>query len=295
MCIFVSIVFVSVEAVKSKWRGLRDTFRKELQKLPKPRSGQEGGPTKESKWPYFKNMLFLKDQFVGRQLQSSTLEPEVDTQSRNDDQDSDELREGDFAETPDNVIVDQNAAQKAGMEKKSESLDSPARSPEFVPSQSKRVKAVKVNAKSNAIQQLLIIEQEKLKEFKRKGEVCHQAKIQEDGDYHFLMSLLPYLRKVPEDRKLDVRVKLQQVLLDEEKYQRSHYCSNANTYSQQASSLEPFSRASSEETWRHSEHTYSNSSELRIPSGPSSGETCANPQFDEDLASYFSRTNPLNE
>nr|CAI5845001.1 unnamed protein product [Callosobruchus analis] len=61
------------EIAKTKWRGLRDTFRKELSKNPKKRSGDEGGIIKESKWAYFKSMEFLKDQFQKRHLQDFFL------------------------------------------------------------------------------------------------------------------------------------------------------------------------------------------------------------------------------
>jgi len=39
----------------------------------------------------------------------------------------------------------------------------------------------------------------------------------EDEDYHFLMSLLPHLKEIPKNRKLFVRQKLQQVIIDEMK------------------------------------------------------------------------------
>lgn len=37
-----------------------------------------------------------------------------------------------------------------------------------------------------------------------------------DEDYHFLMSILPHLRDIPKHRKLAVRQKLQQIILDEQ-------------------------------------------------------------------------------
>ncbi|XP_064100404.1 transcription factor Adf-1-like [Macrobrachium nipponense] len=61
----------SSESAKTKWRGLRDTFRKELAKNPTKRSGDEGGIIKEYKWAYFKTMEFLKDQFQKRKLQGN--------------------------------------------------------------------------------------------------------------------------------------------------------------------------------------------------------------------------------
>lgn len=38
----------------------------------------------------------------------------------------------------------------------------------------------------------------------------------DDEDFHFLMSLLPHLKDIPKQRKLSVKIKLQQVLMKEE-------------------------------------------------------------------------------
>ena len=62
---------ISGESAKTKLRGLRETFCKELAKNPTKRSGDEGGIIKESKWAYFKSMEFLKDQFQKRKLQGN--------------------------------------------------------------------------------------------------------------------------------------------------------------------------------------------------------------------------------
>lgn len=55
-----------MEKVKSKWKYLRDNFRKELAKLPVSHSGDSGGEEESSRWPHFKTLLFLKDQFIPR-------------------------------------------------------------------------------------------------------------------------------------------------------------------------------------------------------------------------------------
>jgi len=54
---------------------------------------------------------------------------------------------------------------------------------------------------------LLQIEEEKLKCFQKSAN---------DPDAQFLMSLLPFLKDIPKHRKLMVRAKLQQVLMDEQ-------------------------------------------------------------------------------
>jgi hypothetical protein len=46
--------------------------------------------------------------------------------------------------------------------------------------------------------------------------------MEQDSDYQFLMSLLPSLQGVPEERKLRVRMKLMDVLLQEQK-ETLHY------------------------------------------------------------------------
>lgn len=38
----------------------------------------------------------------------------------------------------------------------------------------------------------------------------------DDSDYHFLMSLLPFLKEIPQHRKLALRMRLQQVIYDEQ-------------------------------------------------------------------------------
>ncbi|CAH1102269.1 unnamed protein product [Psylliodes chrysocephalus] len=45
---------------KSKWKNLKDQFRRETQKIPVLKSGSKAIPTK-SKWQYFESMQFLRD------------------------------------------------------------------------------------------------------------------------------------------------------------------------------------------------------------------------------------------
>ncbi|XP_073990811.1 uncharacterized protein [Rhodnius prolixus] len=62
---------IKKDIIKSKWKYCRDTFRKEFAKRQKPRSGSEAGTEIESKWVYFKSLLFLKDQFTTRNSTSN--------------------------------------------------------------------------------------------------------------------------------------------------------------------------------------------------------------------------------
>nr|CAI5819851.1 unnamed protein product [Callosobruchus analis] len=65
-------MFDLAKQVAHKWKNLRDYFRKQLKKVPLTRSG---GPREEalknSAWPHFKSLLFLKDQFLQRTSHSN--------------------------------------------------------------------------------------------------------------------------------------------------------------------------------------------------------------------------------
>lgn len=55
-------VFKTVSAIKLKWKGLRDTFRKHF-KISRDGSRREAGAdeTRGTTWKFFKHMLFLSD------------------------------------------------------------------------------------------------------------------------------------------------------------------------------------------------------------------------------------------
>jgi hypothetical protein len=70
--------------------------------------------------------------------------------------------------------------------------------------------------KKDAISQLVSLEERKLQYFRQLHERKEKSSTHEDENYHFLMDLLPHLRDVRKRRKLAVRLKLQQVLMEEE-------------------------------------------------------------------------------
>lgn len=141
-------------------------------------------------------MAFLKDQFQKRQLQGNVTSEttfDVDTQNSTstfspdpDDPDDENM----MIKSPQNTTNTTTPTQNFSAPQK---------------------KDAKMN-NATAIKQLMMLEQQKLQFFKEKN----SASRNEDPDYHFLMSLLPYLRKIPEERKMFVRTKLQQVFCEED-------------------------------------------------------------------------------
>lgn len=72
--------------------------------------------------------------------------------------------------------------------------------------------------KSSLFEKIIGIEEEKLRAYKEKSK---EKPKEDDSDFHFCMSLLPYMRNIPEKRKLAVRIKLQQILLEEQQCSQS--------------------------------------------------------------------------
>lgn len=71
--------------------------------------------------------------------------------------------------------------------------------------------------KNDAISDLLNIERQKLHHFSKINENSQKKNpIIEDESFHFMVSLVPYLQELPDNRKLLIWHKLQQVFLEEQ-------------------------------------------------------------------------------
>jgi len=104
--------------------------------------------------------------------------------------------------------------------------------------------------KSDSISQLLSLEKRKIEQFEK---MCESKKIceelEKDEDCHFLISLLPHIRDVPKRRKLAIRTRLQQVLMEEDMTavvpsptstgSYDHYQSHPTTSSPNATQVSP--------------------------------------------------------
>jgi hypothetical protein len=67
------------ETVKTKWKNLRDTFRKEFKKVPRSCSGdgEEQVPRYLGTWPHYDAMLFLRSVITPRQTKGNTEDPSL--------------------------------------------------------------------------------------------------------------------------------------------------------------------------------------------------------------------------
>ncbi|CAK1553313.1 unnamed protein product [Leptosia nina] len=74
------------KALRKKWKNIRDQFMKEFKKIPVSRSGDAGADQNTSMWPYFKMMLFIKDD-VTPEINEGNLDETTDENSNNNDDD----------------------------------------------------------------------------------------------------------------------------------------------------------------------------------------------------------------
>lgn len=177
----------SVDELKKKWRGLRDTFGKELKKLNNKKSGQAANAEQFSKWPYFQLLMFLQSTMSRRDLQGNV----PDTYESSDGEDS----------VNTNLSSNYTPSPLPGPSSEQSDQEIPKHFKSPLKKKAKRSQPQEIDAK------LLEIEEEKLQYFKKSAN---------DPDAQFLMSLLPFLKDIPKHRKLIVRSRLEQVLIDEQ-------------------------------------------------------------------------------
>lgn len=191
---------------KSKWKNSKDTFRRELQKEPKNRSGAKGDDNFEwkSKWPFFKMMLFCRDVIIPSSTSGNLIDP--DNILENDTEANTSCAS--LAEDTD-IEVDVNSEHAEYSETSSATLDNVNLSNNYVIKQ-KTKKSRKID-ESN-IDSFLALEQKKIKILENVQK--NNNEMTNDPDYHFLISLLPYLKDLNALEKLEVRHNIQSIVID---------------------------------------------------------------------------------
>ncbi|XKL67305.1 hypothetical protein PGB90_002796 [Kerria lacca] len=155
--------------------------------------GHRSGDKKDSEptkiWPYFKMLIFLENCMQRRKLQGSIPLDEESYEEFVDDVDVVNV-------TP-KKSVEPDCSAQLGSSTPKKTFRSP-----------KKFLKTKIKSKSTD-EKFLKIEEAKLK-------YTQNSDKRNDSDYQFLISLLSYLKKIPDNRKMLVRTKLQQIFLNEE-------------------------------------------------------------------------------
>lgn len=211
--------------MKQKWKNLRDQFRKEIQKIPERRSGDEAS-IEDVKWPYFQSMLFLKDIVQPRPTKSNLDETQTSEVSQTNDSDNNNLDSlvgsnenvNISANHEPNIVEDSNNV-KNDKESNDACFKRPSSSEVIVCDeeslQHKKLKTKKRPKKEDE-------ERYKMSEFEKHMITLESKKLQmfqgaEDEDLNFLKSLLPYLKKMPDLSKMNVRTQIQNIVFQEYK------------------------------------------------------------------------------
>ncbi|XP_066994838.2 uncharacterized protein [Anabrus simplex] len=208
---------------KSKWKNMKDKYRREVQNLLSP--AYPLGPTEpKSYWPFFQRMMFVKDVVMPKSL-TETLEDEATPcfpsfacssspstpsgptgkfesdnipLSKHPDADEDDHEDNVTDDGNDDVelindisdICDENVDSNALLGENTQKQSS------FV--EQRRVKKQKTDTFD---EKLLELEERKL-------QVMERGQDERGADYHFLMSLLPYMKDLNPLANLELRGKI---------------------------------------------------------------------------------------
>lgn len=168
----------------------------------KSKSGDEGGSIQTSSWPYFTLLDFMKDEVntipMSGNLEKSTGCSKVKVIMETVNTDENDIDSPDF----------QNSNQRPPEIDDSDAL---------LDEQQDTLPTTKVSRKrketvqDTVAKKMLLLEEKKIDLLKN----TNRQHDDDSEDYHFLMSLLPHLQSLDPLRKLKVRNKLTQVIIDE--------------------------------------------------------------------------------
>nr|XP_018898077.1 PREDICTED: uncharacterized protein LOC109031171 isoform X1 [Bemisia tabaci] len=192
------------EVVKSKWKNTRDHFNKEFKKIlsSNAQTMEDAGIAYRGKWPYFREMLFLKDKERLAELEDDSNETHDDFY-RSPQQEDERTRQP----PPPQLYHADTSVPDLNFDTFVPTLDS-------APPQLSR-KRRKNAEEEDLYERFLAIEQEKL-EFLRTAKEMMDL----DDDMHFVKSLVPFLKQLSPLAKLSVRSKIHRVIAEELRGQR---------------------------------------------------------------------------
>ncbi|XP_014271131.1 transcription factor Adf-1 [Halyomorpha halys] len=186
----------SVDSLKKRWRGLRDTFRKELKKEVNSKSESGGDGYRKSSWPFFSLLYFLADTIhLGNTENSiSAVEEEEESQTHSDS----------FYEPHHHSSSTQCTI-----------LATPWTHDDNEPSTANGQLRQSPLKKKRKFSRDECSYYDETFQSKNGMYLEERRKVDKEADQHFLNSLLPFLNDIPQNRKLVVRTKIMEVLIEE--------------------------------------------------------------------------------
>ncbi|XP_022164934.1 uncharacterized protein LOC111029967 [Myzus persicae] len=190
------------DGAKKKWKNLRDTYAKELKKIPKPRSGADADnePEYTGTWPYFESMSFLKVILKPRKQDGNIIEPEESAESYLMDS----------SESTCASLVDKFDTNTTQDNFDSFSQDDPQlQESELERSESVMTTEYETEARHDGLEAFIQLEKEKIQVLRQ------DQQDNNDDDLLWFKSMLPYMKKLPSLNKLRFRTQMQELLIKE--------------------------------------------------------------------------------
>lgn len=212
---------------------MRDHFKKELNKVPKGKSGasQEFASEYTGKWSYFYQMLFLKDVLLPRNTESNLqgrvdLSSQANDNTQNSTQNTDESEdETQITDEPEHTTLSQSEHVEPEILRNESMFAAPSTATvstdiSTVPKKKQKNCPTKTTSDRSTFEtELLRIESEKTL-------LLQNELKKEDEDLHFFKSLIPYFKKLQPLQKLRVRNEFQTILISALDPQQTNQTSN---------------------------------------------------------------------
>jgi hypothetical protein len=197
----ITLIFLTENYAKSRWKSLRDTFRKEFKKFKEQRL-THGSSTPVPRWLHYKDLQFLEDVMQSRKLSPNILNSSVHEKKYQPPQASnEEIKSVGERQEYDAELADEDCCTIL----QSHSASTPCQPRPITTAQ----KHKRARSSLNYHKENLHLE--------RNGTewVPRQQDDDDDDDLNFFKSLVPYMKKLPPYKKLCLRSQFQNLLANE--------------------------------------------------------------------------------
>ena len=197
----ITLIFLTENYAKSRWKSLRDTFRKEFKKFKEQRL-THGSSAPIPRWLHYKDLQFLEDVMQSRKLSPNVVEKSVHEKKYQPPQaHNEEIKSIGERQEYDAELADEDSCTI---------LQSHSASPPCQP------RPITNTQKHKRARSSLNYQKDNLHLERNETEwVSRQQDDDNDDDLNFFKSLVPYMKKLPPCKKLCLRSQFQNLLANE--------------------------------------------------------------------------------
>lgn len=216
--------------MKKRWKNLKDQYRKELKKLPAPRSGDPGDHV-QSTWQFFSQMNFLRFEILpnnsdtnlrmnndNSQLSNTMSLPLSSPHTETDSQES-VIKETDVHSPIDTVNIQQPSTCDDEI-RLITTIETPTNPPLLMNTSASTPRPQKRKTANDIRTEMLELEKKRLllleKDLQQNsGAIQSSENTRKSEDYYYLMSLLPQMESFNPLQRYHVRNRVNQIMMEE--------------------------------------------------------------------------------